>query len=105
MTKSFLAMTIGLLMAGCSMAPEYQRPEVPQGASWQVTTDAKANLGWQQQFGDPTLQRLIRTALENNRDLRLAALNVQSYEAKYRIQRAAQLPTFAASAASARQQT
>ena len=55
MTKSFLAMTIGLLMAGCSMAPEYQRPEVPQGASWQVTADAKSNLGWQQQFGDPTL--------------------------------------------------
>ena len=105
MTKSFLAMTIGLLVAGCSMAPDYQRPEVPQGASWQVTSDAKANLGWQQQFGDPTLQRLIRTALENNRDLRLAALNVQSYEAKYRIQRAAQLPTIAVSAASSRQQT
>ena len=105
MTKSFLAMTIGLLVAGCSMAPDYQRPEVPQGASWQVTSDAKSNLGWQQQFGDPTLQRLIRTALENNRDLRLAALNVQSYEAKYRIQRAAQLPTIAVSAASSRQQT
>ena len=60
MTKSLLAMTIGLLMAGCSMAPDYQRPEVPQGASWQVTADAKANLGWQQQFSDPTLQSLIR---------------------------------------------
>jgi len=105
MTKSFLAMTIGLLVAGCSMAPDYQRPEVPQGASWQVTSDAKANLGWQQQFSDPTLQRLIRTALENNRDLRLAALNVQSYEAQYRIQRAAQLPTVAVGAASTRQQT
>lgn len=105
MTKSFLAITIGLLLAGCSMAPDYQRPEVPQGASWQVTSDAKTNLGWQQQFSDPTLQSLIRTALENNRDLRLAALNVQSYEAQYRIQRAAQLPTLAVGASSSRQQT
>ena len=105
MTKSFLAITIGLLLAGCSMAPEYQRPEVPQGASWQVSSDAKTNLGWQQQFSDPTLQSLIRTALENNRDLRLAALNVQSYEAQYRIQRAAQLPTLAVGASSSRQQT
>lgn len=105
MTKSFLAITIGLLLAGCSMAPEYQRPEVPQGASWQVTSDAKTNLGWQQQFSDPTLQSLIRAALENNRDLRLAALNVQSYEAQYRIQRAAQLPTLAVGASSSRQQT
>lgn len=105
MTKSFLAITIGLLLAGCSMAPDYQRPEVPQGASWQVSSDAKTNLGWQQQFSDPTLQSLIRSALENNRDLRLAALNVQSYEAQYRIQRAAQLPTLAVGASSSRQQT
>lgn len=105
MTKSFLAITIGLLLAGCSMAPDYQRPEVPQGASWQVSSDAKTNLGWQQQFSDPTLQSLIHSALENNRDLRLAALNVQSYEAQYRIQRAAQLPTLAVGASSSRQQT
>lgn len=105
MTKSFLAITIGLLLAGCSMAPDYQRPEVPQGASWQVSSDAKTNLGWQQQFSDSTLQSLIRSALENNRDLRLAALNVQSYEAQYRIQRAAQLPTLAVGASSSRQQT
>ena len=105
MTKSFLAITIGLLLAGCSMAPDYQRPEVPQGASWQVSSDAKTNLGWQQQFSDPTLQSLIRSALENNRVLRLAALNVQSYEAQYRIQRAAQLPTLAVGASSSRQQT
>lgn len=105
MTKSFLAITIGLFLAGCSMAPEYQRPEVPQGASWQVSSDTKTNLGWQQQFSDPTLQSLIRSALENNRDLRLAALNVQSYEARYRIQRAAQLPTLAIGASSSRQQT
>ncbi|MFC3912873.1 efflux transporter outer membrane subunit [Pseudaeromonas sharmana] len=105
MTKSFLALSLGLLLAGCSMAPDYQRPEMPAGASWQTAETSATLSGWQQQFLDPQLQRLIALGLENNRDLRLAALNVQSYEAQYRIQRAAQLPTVAAGASSTRQQT
>lgn len=102
MTKTILALTVGLVLAGCSMAPEYHRPDAPQGASWQATTEEAKVPGWKTQFTDPTLQRLVEVALKENRDLRISALNVQSYEAQYRIQRAAQLPSVNAAAGSSR---
>ena len=105
MTKSLLAVTLGLLLAGCSLAPDYLRPATPAGATWQASQDVTTTRGWKGTFSDPQLQQLITLALSNNRDLRIAALNVQSYEARYRIQRAAQLPTVGVDASSARQQT
>ncbi|WP_421170482.1 efflux transporter outer membrane subunit [Aeromonas dhakensis] len=105
MTKTLIALSVTLLLGGCSMAPDYQRPELPQGATWQSNQTGEAAVSsWRQQFLDPALQQLIATALENNRDLRIAALNVEAYEARYRIQRAAQLPTLAANGSGTRQQ-
>ncbi|MGL4205587.1 MAG: efflux transporter outer membrane subunit, partial [Aeromonadaceae bacterium] len=89
----------------CSLAPDYQRPATPAGASWQASTDVTTTRGWKGTFSDPQLQQLINLALSNNRDLRIAALNVQSYEARYRIQRAAQLPTVGVDGSGSRQQT
>lgn len=105
MTKTLIALSVTLLLGGCSMAPDYQRPALPQGATWQSNQTGEAVVSsWRQQFLDPALQQLIATALENNRDLRIAALNVEAYEARYRIQRAAQLPTLAANGSGSRQQ-
>ncbi|MFM5815181.1 efflux transporter outer membrane subunit [Aeromonas dhakensis] len=105
MTKTLIALSVTLLLGGCSMAPDYQRPELPQGATWQSNQTGEAAVSsWRQQFLDPALQQLIATALENNRNLRIAALNVEAYEARYRIQRAAQLPTLAANGSGSRQQ-
>lgn len=105
MTKTLIALSVTLLLGGCSMAPDYQRPELPQGATWQSNQTGEAAVSsWRQQFLDPALQQLIATALENNRDLRIAALNVEAYEARYRIQRAAQLTTLAANGSGTRQQ-
>jgi outer membrane protein, multidrug efflux system len=56
-----------------------------------------ADIGWREFFPDPQLQQLIALALTNNRDLRIAALNVQSAQAQYRIQRADLFPTVDAS--------
>ena len=105
MTKRLLAVTLGLLLGGCSLAPDYQRPATPAGASWQASSDVTTTRGWKGTFSDPQLQQLITLALSNNRDLRIAALNVQSYEARYRIQRAAQLPTVGVDGSGSRQQT
>ena len=105
MTKRLLAVTLGLLLGGCSLAPDYQRPATPAGATWQASTDVTTTRGWKGTFSDPQLQQLITLALSNNRDLRIAALNVQSYEARYRIQRAAQLPTVGVDGSGSRQQT
>ncbi|HSM91676.1 MAG TPA: efflux transporter outer membrane subunit [Anaeromyxobacteraceae bacterium] len=92
--------------AGCSLAPRYERPTPPVPAA--VGTGGSARqpaeaLGWREVFQDPRLQALIALALENNRDLRVAALNVELTRAQYRIERADQLPAVGGSAGVTRQ--
>ncbi|MFG6413558.1 efflux transporter outer membrane subunit [Roseateles sp. DC23W] len=107
MSTKFLSLTLlaaSLTLAGCaSMAPTYERPVAPVAQQWpvpQVTTaDAKvADIGWREFFTDPKLQTLIEQALANNRDLRVAVLNVERAQAQYGVQQADRLPTIAAGA-------
>ena len=95
-------MVIGL--TGCTLAPEYTRPAAPvpadwpSGAAYQETSAAAsaptaAELSWREFISDPRLQQIIETALNNNRDLRLAALNVERARALYGIQRAELWPS------------
>nr|WP_084531129.1 efflux transporter outer membrane subunit [Burkholderia sp. WSM2232] len=69
------------------------------------TSPLAADTAWHGFFRDERLQRLIEVALANNRDLRVAALNVAEYEAQYRITRAAFAPTIAASGSMTRERT
>jgi len=103
----FLLVGIILFLGGCSMAPKYTRPESPIPTDWpkgsayqnnksSQTTTAVADLRWQEFFADPKLQQVIETALHNNRDLRLAALNVEKARAMYGIQRAELFPKVSA---------
>lgn len=95
-------MCIPLLLGGCTLAPTYQRPAAPvpneyhKGAA--LYGQAGTEIGWKQFFTDPTMQKLIQAALDNNRDLRVAMLNIEKVRAQYRIQRADLLPTVAAAA-------
>ena len=88
------------LLGGCTMIPEYTRPEAPVAESFPVETEtggiAAADLGWRDVFADERLQRLLELALENNRDLRAAALNVDRFHALYRIERAPLYPSLGA---------
>ena len=99
---SLAAMT-AVFLTGCTMAPKYTRPEAPVPAAWPSGpayketaaapgATAAADLPWREFFTDARLQKIIETALHNNRDLRLAALNVERGRALYRIQRAELLP-------------
>ena len=92
------------LLWGCTLAPEYTRPASPVPADWPTgaayneaktaaPTPAVSELPWREFFTDERLQKVIETALNNNRDLRLAALNVEKARALYGIQRAELLPT------------
>jgi multidrug efflux system outer membrane protein len=104
-TKSFLFLIIiTLIPGGCTLAPEYTRPASsvpvgwPAGPAYQAletvaAAPTGAELKWQEFFTDERLQKIIETALRNNRDLRLAALNVERARAIYGIQRAELLPT------------
>jgi multidrug efflux system outer membrane protein len=91
-------------LAGCSPAPKYDRPNAPVPPQWpsgeayrgaRTATNAPQapDLKWQEFFCDEKLQTLIETALRNNRDLRIAALNVERARAMYGIQRAELWPT------------
>lgn len=111
--KKFTLTTVGMawMLGGCSLIPEYQRPAAPVPAQYPqggVYSQAQAGTvavkpDWQQLFHDPALQQLIGAALTNNRDLRVAALNVQAFQAQYRIQRADLFPAISASGAGKRQ--
>ena len=103
-------LSLAVLLAGCSLIPEYQRPaspsaaQYPQGAIYPTQTTAAARTeDWRTLFNDPALQQLIESALVNNRDLRVAALNVEAFQAQYRIQRADLLPAVSANASESRQ--
>lgn len=97
-----LVLSAALLMGGCSMIPVYQRPAAPVADSFPVyggtakaaLADAAtaASVAWQDFFADVRLKRLISQSLANNRDLRVAVLNIEKTRAQYQIRRADQFP-------------
>ena len=100
------------LLAGCSMVPLYERPAAPVAPEWPAGTTtaadsaaavATADIAWQDFVGDADLRALIALALQNNRDLRVAALAIEQARAQYQIRRADQLPTVSAGISGARQ--
>lgn len=113
MFKSTAPILFVALLAGCSLAPKYQRPDAPVATAYPAVAGVAvaergvpaADLDWQQFFGDARLQRFIQLALENNRDLRMAALNVERVRAIYNIQRTALIPSLNATGDGSRQRT
>jgi multidrug efflux system outer membrane protein len=110
------------LLSACSMAPTYQRPEAPVASAFPVDTagaasrttaalplpaDAKpaVDTGWRDYFSEPRLQQLIAAALDNNRDLRTAALRIEEARAQYDIQSADRLPNLNGSLGATRAKT
>ena len=93
------------LLAGCSMAPKYVQPDLPVPASWPAgdaylaqSEAALPVMSYRDVFADPRLVQVIEQALANNRNLRVAAANIEAARAQYRIQRAARLPQINAQA-------
>lgn len=91
-----------LLLSACTLAPNYQQPEVKLPGQFRYDTAAQsssraADTGWEDYFADPRLKSLINLALKNNPDLRMAALNAEAVRAQYVITRAASLPGINAS--------
>ena len=96
-------------MAGCSMMPAYERPVAPVAGNWPypvaATGTSAFELDWQNFFADPRLRQLIAMALRNNRDLRVAVLNIEQARAQYDIRSADRLPTVNATASGTRTPT
>lgn len=101
-----LPLVLALGLAGCSMAPNYEQPQPPTGQNWHTQATQQVELpDWQSFFADDSTRLLIQTALDNNRDLRAAALNVESFRALYRIERSNLSPDIGVSAGGQRQRT
>lgn len=98
-----LTLSAVALLAGCSLIPVHERPAAPIAATYPayggpaVTASADASpassVDWQDFFADSELKRLIGLSLANNRDLRVAVLNIEQARAQYQIRRADQLPS------------
>lgn len=117
MTKTLttLLLVAGVL-TGCTLAPRYERPAAPVATGYPTApegygqaevksgeTRRAADIGWREFFRDPRLQAVITAALDNNRDLRTAALRIEEARALYQVQRADLLPTVNATGGYTRQ--
>ncbi|MEP7102206.1 MAG: efflux transporter outer membrane subunit [Burkholderiales bacterium] len=109
---SLSALAAALMLGGCmSFIPTYERPAAPVAPAYapelmsagSASAAAAADIEWQRFFADPRLKRLIELSLANNRDLRVAILNIEQARANYQIKRADQLPTVGAGLSAQRQ--
>jgi multidrug efflux system outer membrane protein len=109
-----LAAIVSAVLAGCSMAPHYERPAAPVADAWpsgasydpaQPSEKTAADLPWREFVRDEKLQKVIDQALANNRDLRSSLANIQAARAQYRIQRSDLFPKFNGEISATRQKS
>jgi multidrug efflux system outer membrane protein len=101
-TAALLGVALSIAAAGCLVGPNYKRPPVDVPSAYRAETPAPAtdasfgDESWWQVFSDPTLQSLIRTALQQNSDLQIAAARILEAQAQLGITRSNQFPTVTA---------
>ena len=103
-----LALSLAVPLSACMVGPDYRRPEVEVPAAWRLgAAEASeiSNIAWWDQFQDPVLSDLVRTALANNKDLEIATANVDQAFAQYGIARSAQFPQVTGSGSVARERS
>ena len=97
-----------LVLVGCTLGPDYRRPTVPTPGTWRDVTPTEdatslADLAWWDLFQDEELRGLIRTAIEANKDLRIAVTRVDQARAQLGITRSLQFPQVDGNASYSRQ--
>jgi outer membrane protein, multidrug efflux system len=109
MQRLIIASLAAAVLAACTLMPHYERPQSPVADNWPADAAAASGtaspevsldqIGWRDFFTDPRLQRLVEIALENNRNLRIAVLNVAASEAQFRVERGNLFPAISATGA------
>jgi outer membrane protein, multidrug efflux system len=105
MRNRLLIIGVSLLLAACTIGPDYVRPTIETQPQWRVDYEAAAGLAdtaWWEQFGDPVLNDLIDTALKENLDLQVAAARVDQYLGQLQTTRAEFFPQIGAGASASR---
>jgi multidrug efflux system outer membrane protein len=96
-----------LLLGGCTIGPDYVRPELQTPPAWRVDYEsaaAAADVAWWEGFDDPALGALVDTALRENLDLQIAAARVEQFLGALDTTRSEFFPQIDASASALRQQ-
>lgn len=104
--KNFLNPLIAIfVISACTMAPKYKQPEVevPFAAPTSADKQKISTISWKQYFQSPDLQRVIQLALDNNRDLRVANLNIEVAQGTHGVARSNLMPTISAVGSETRQ--
>jgi multidrug efflux system outer membrane protein len=105
MRRCALALSIAAALSGCTVGPDYRRPEVATPAAWRIgSAEASeiSNVAWWEQFQDPVLSGLVGSAIRNNKDLAIATAHVEQAFAQYGITRSALFPQVGSDASAAR---
>ncbi|MGM9486938.1 AdeC/AdeK/OprM family multidrug efflux complex outer membrane factor [Ideonella sp. YS5] len=96
---TWITLACAAVLSGCSLMPAYERPAMPVPAAYPAPAPTAvagktqaADIGWREFFADQRLQQVVGLALANNRDLRVAALNIEKARAQYRVQDAGLYP-------------
>jgi multidrug efflux system outer membrane protein len=99
---------LALLASGCTLGPNYQRPELPAPETWrqipQAEAESLANTRWWEVFDDPRLQELVKIALVENKDLKIAVERIEEARARYGFAKADFWPKVDATASAGRYQ-
>ena len=86
MRALLIGLAVGVALTGCMMGPNYKRPEVETPNTYRVElppVNDLINTTWWQQFNDPVLNELIKTALAENKDVRIAAARIEEFLGRY----------------------
>lgn len=105
MRNRLLIACVSLLLAACTIGPDYVRPTIESQPQWRLDYAAAAGLAdsaWWEQFGDPVLDGLIDAALKENLDLQVAAARVDQYLGLLQTTRAEFFPQLSAGASVSR---
>ncbi|HEY5191266.1 MAG TPA: efflux transporter outer membrane subunit, partial [Candidatus Deferrimicrobium sp.] len=100
------AVLLSLVLGGCTVGPDYRRPDVETPRSWRIEEkDARdvADTAWWEQMNDPVLNDLVTAALRENKDVKIAAARVEEFSGRLSVSRGALLPQVGAGASAGRE--
>ena len=97
--RNFILLVIGVLLTGCTVGPEYAKPEIRLPETWRVDYKTAADLSnsaWWKLFGDPVLDGLVQAAVAQNLDLKIAAARVDQFLGAFDVSRSQYFPQIGA---------
>ncbi len=101
-TRFALLLTLATVLPGCSLAPEYMRPDLELPATWAETTPNALEIQWWKRFEDPVLNSLIENTINYNKDIAIAIARVEQARASLGLAASQLYPTLGAQAAGGR---